>query len=285
MVMPATRTGPDTSFFPDDAVIRRVHREGIVLLGAGRALLMQLAHPLVAKGVAEHSSFQSNRRQRLLRTLKPTLAIVFGSQAQARQAAAGIGAVHEHVSGEGYRAEDPKLLFWVLATLIDSALLIHERFLRPLTHDEQEDYYQESLRAGELLGVLRELAPPDMASFHEYMASAMPSLEVTDQARALARDLFAWDGLAAPGGWFLRQATTALLPQELRESYGLAWSPGQARTVTALIRASGTLLRRTPASLRRLPWFLLPPRAAEEDAAPLTDRPERVERQAEYKAR
>jgi len=252
-----TRTGPATPFFPEDAVIRRVHGEAIVLLGGGRALLMQLAHPLVARGVVEHSSFQSNRRQRLLRTLKPTLAIVFGSQAQARQAAAGIRAVHEHVSGEGYRAEDPELLFWVLATLIDSALLIHERFLRPLAHEEQEAYYQESLRAGELLGVLRELAPPDMASFRDYMARTTPGLEVTDQARALARDLFAWDGFAAPGGWFLRQATTALLPPKLRSAYGLHWSPRRERAARTITRLGALVLPRAPLTLRRVPPFLL----------------------------
>src|SRR5689334_10339201 len=53
----------DSPFFPPEAVIRRVHSEGVVLLGGGRALLMQVAHPRVAAGVAEHSSFRDGKRK------------------------------------------------------------------------------------------------------------------------------------------------------------------------------------------------------------------------------
>jgi uncharacterized protein (DUF2236 family) len=39
----------------------RLNREATILLGAGpRALLLQLAHPLVAEGVDQHSAFREN---------------------------------------------------------------------------------------------------------------------------------------------------------------------------------------------------------------------------------
>jgi uncharacterized protein (DUF2236 family) len=44
--------------FEENSITRRVNRENILLLGGGRALLMQLAHPKVAAGVDDHSDFR-----------------------------------------------------------------------------------------------------------------------------------------------------------------------------------------------------------------------------------
>jgi uncharacterized protein (DUF2236 family) len=247
-------------FFPADAAIRRVHREGVVLLGGGRALLMQVAHPKVAAGVAEHSSFRNGKRRRLMRTLKPTLAIVFGSEAQAHAAAAGINAAHARVTGPGYRAGDPELLFWVLATLIDTALFMHECFLRPLDDEAAEAYYRDMLRAGSLLGVRPQDAPPDLRAFRRYMEQALPRLEVTDQARAIARDLFSGRGATALGGTALRQMTAALLPASLRDAYGFRWTRVHDRVARLSIGAARAVLPRLPALVRGTPWFLLPDR-------------------------
>lgn len=253
------RLEPDAPFFSEDAVLRRVHDEAIVLLGGGRALLMQVAHPGVAAGVAAHSSFRDGRRRRLLRTLRPTLAIVFGTQSQAREAAASVSAVHGRVAGPGYRADDPELLFWVLATLIDTALLMHERFLRPLSKGDAEAYYEDMLRVGSLLGVRRDLAPANIAAFHDYMAAMLPWLQVTDEARSIARDLFAGRGATGVAGWALREVTAALLPEELRQAYGMSWSAQRERTAGLVAGVSQVLLTRAPHRLRRTPRFLLPP--------------------------
>ena len=130
----------DEPLFTDASMIRRVHREGVTLLGGGRALLMQIAHPAIAAAVAEHSSFRSDPLQRLLRTLRPTLAMAFGTPTQAGRAVAMINATHRRVTGPGYGATDPALLLWVLATLIDTSLLMHERFVHPLRPAEAEAY-------------------------------------------------------------------------------------------------------------------------------------------------
>ena len=118
--------------FDDDAVIRRVDGELVLLLGGPRALLMQLAHPLVARGVAEHSGFKADPFARLQRTLDASFAIVFGSDEQSRRAAKSVKAAHRTVHGDGYDANDPELLLWVHSTLVDTALRIHNRFLRSL---------------------------------------------------------------------------------------------------------------------------------------------------------
>jgi uncharacterized protein (DUF2236 family) len=93
------RIDPAASLFPPDSITRRVNREAVLLLGGGRALLLQVAHPLVAAGVAEHSRFEQEPLQRLVRTLQLTLAIVFGSAAEALAAVRGIERVHARVRG------------------------------------------------------------------------------------------------------------------------------------------------------------------------------------------
>ena len=231
-----------------------------MLLGGGRALLMQLAHPAVATGVAEHSSFRTDRLARLLSTLRPTRAIVYGTREQALEAVASIRGRHATVTGEGYSADDPDLLFWVLATLIDTTLLMHERFLRPLSPCLAEAYYRDMLAIGELLGVSSPHAPPDLQSFRRYMSETERGLTVSPVARRLAGELFGGGGATGLVMRPLRQLKAALLPPALREQYGLDWGTKRETGFEAFTRASRLLLPLAPASLRRPPALLLPPR-------------------------
>src|SRR5215472_3016918 len=112
--------------FDDDSIIRRVNRENVLMLGGGRALLMQLAHPKVAAGVDEHSDFRTRPMYRLRRTIRLTMAIVFGDKDTAMAAARNVNRVHARVTGRDYRALDPDLLLWVHSTLVDSALVTYE---------------------------------------------------------------------------------------------------------------------------------------------------------------
>ena len=85
------------------SVSRTIHRERVLLAGWGRAILLQLAHPMVARGVAQHSAFTTEPwgwARRLQRTLHAMLALSFGSEAEAADAAARINAIHDRVHGE-----------------------------------------------------------------------------------------------------------------------------------------------------------------------------------------
>ena len=107
------------------------------MLGGGRALLMQVAHPLIAAGVAAHSGFQQAPLTRLTRTLELMLTIVFADGRDALAAVRAIARVHRRVHGRletavgpfrrgtPYDAADPALLLWVHATLVDSALVAY----------------------------------------------------------------------------------------------------------------------------------------------------------------
>src|SRR3954471_2813173 len=172
--------------FGPDAVIRRVNGEGALLLGGGRAVLMQIAHPSVARGVAEHSDFQRDPFGRLVATLNTMTSVVFGDSARSQRAVAGMNAVHARVKGDGYNATDPELLLWVYATLIDTALDIHRRFLRPLGSAEAAQFYAESMAVAEVLGVPKPIQPPTLSAFHQYVGRMIDTLEVSDEARRQA---------------------------------------------------------------------------------------------------
>ncbi len=128
--------------FDDGSVIRRVNSEGIILAGGGRALLLQLAHPQVAQGVAEHSNFKEDPLSRLNGTLEFTYTVVFGARIEAERISEIVRIIHQKVIGPGYTASDPELLCWVNATLIETALGIYECVFSPLDPHEVETYYE-----------------------------------------------------------------------------------------------------------------------------------------------
>src|SRR5437660_12330623 len=108
----------DEGLLPADSIARRIDREMFILLGGTAALLLQVAHPLVAAGVDQHSDFRRSPHRRLLRTLDTTLAIVFGDRPRATAAIDRINGRHASVrgvaaGGAAYSARDPRLLLRV----------------------------------------------------------------------------------------------------------------------------------------------------------------------------
>ncbi len=246
--------------FPADCAVRRLHNEGVLLLGGGRALLLQIAHPAVAAGVANHSNYHTERWRRLIRTLRPMHEIVFGDRDQALAAVQGINRIHKRVTGPGYDARDPALLLWVLATLIDTSLVMRERFVGPLTPAEAEAYYQDMCRLGLLLEVPADCLPADLTAFRLYFEQTLASLEVSDAARGIARELLKLTPTSWPAIAPLRFLTAGLLPESLREQFGLGWGPKRQATLRAFEALSRAVVPRLPQRLRRPPWFLLPSR-------------------------
>lgn len=254
--------------FAPDAAVREVDGEAVILVGGGRALLMQIAHPLVAQGVAEHSEWRGDRYGRLLRTLRPMFAIVFGNADEVRDAARGVNAVHRGVTGPGYRARNPELLLWVHATLVDTALQCHRRFVRALPPEREAEYYQDTKLVGRLLGVPESLLPHDLDAFNTYLDATVAQLEVSETARAIARELCR---PAPPFGPLIvpwREITAGLLPPRLREAYGMSWDPVRHALLEGVSGLSRAVWPRLPRALREPPALLLPPSARRRYGAP-----------------
>ena len=253
---------PVGDLFPRDAMLRRVAAEPAVLLGAGRALLLQVAHPSVAQGVADHSEFQANPFKRLSGTLEATNAVVFGSEELAANVGRRISRVHDHVTGPGYHANDPALLLWVHATLVDTAITCFEKFVRPLQRREGDELYEQSTLVAEVFGCPQSAQPATFADFRAYFNDTAAGLEVSDAGRSLAHDII-WPALPivprpvqpvlAPPLSVFRLFTVGLLPAPLREQFGFTWAPKQQRRYRRAARVAATAGRVAPRSLRVAP--------------------------------
>jgi uncharacterized protein (DUF2236 family) len=250
----------DPGLFGPRSVSWRVNGEIAVLVAGQRALLMQVAHPLVAAGVAHHSDFRSDPYQRLWRTVGAMLAITFADAPSARAAAEGVNRVHRQVrglAGDGtpYDALDPDLLLWVHATLVDGGLLAYERFVAPLTPAARERYHREMLVLARLLGLPTDLVPPTVPDLRAYLAATAEGLDVTDEARSIARDVLRppVPAVLRPVVATLRLVTIELLPSPLRERFGLRIGQAGEMTVRALAAASRAALPLVPARWRRWP--------------------------------
>jgi uncharacterized protein (DUF2236 family) len=244
-----------TGLFAEDSPYRRVAGEGLLLAGAAAALLLQLAHPKVARGVAEHSDFARNPGVRLLGTLEFEYAIAFGTREEAEAVSAEVRRAHERVAGPGYRADDPELLVWVNATMFATALRIYTEVFGPLTADETEELWAGARVLAMMLGCPPGAGPQTAAEFSAYWARMVRSLEVTSTARKLALAILypPWPWCTWPVQAAARFVTAGLLPPPIRDQYGLAWSGRHQRALRAGTWAASVLYPRLPLAVRTAP--------------------------------
>jgi uncharacterized protein (DUF2236 family) len=237
-------------------------REAIVLAGAGAAILLQVAHRPVGAGVARHSDFAADPLRRLRHTLQYVYAAVLPEASGARDAVAGwVRAAHRPVAGTDgggrpYSAADPQAQLWVTATLYQAAEEARWRIWGALDDDRAEQVYRDYATLGTLLGMPADLWPADRAGFARYWSAAVGTLEVTEGARAICRDLFAAE--AAP--WWLRRlmplvrfAAAGMLPGTVRAGLGLDWCGADSMREDRLWRVLRAVYPRLPRSLRELP--------------------------------
>ncbi|HKY77760.1 MAG TPA: oxygenase MpaB family protein [Acidimicrobiia bacterium] len=240
----------------ENAEMQRVAREGALLAGGARAILLQIAHPAVGRGVAEHSDFAARPLDRLRTTLTYVYSVTFGTSDEVEAVAAAVTAAHRKVTGAGYRATDPELQLWVAATLYDTALLVYEELFGPLDAAVADRVYSQYAVLGTALQVPAERWPADRAAFDAYWQQMVDTLEVSDDARRVAADLLAARHAplllkaAMPANRFL---TTAWLPERIRRQYGLPWGTGQQRLYDGVMKAAAPFYRLLPAPVREAP--------------------------------
>ena len=247
----------------------RLNREAMLLLGAGpRALLLQLAHPLVAAGVSDHSDFRADPWRRLRATLRSYLTIVYGTTTAARAEIRRLNELHRTIEGSGYRARDPELSLWVHATLVDTTIVAHDAWIEPLDRDRRARYYAETLGIGRAFGVPPGLLPRDLDEFDGYvegMLGPAGPVRVSPIARDLADAVLhpplgpvvpALAALPAAAYAWTLWPSIGLLPGSVRTDYGLPWGSLE-RTVAAWLVAGWRAWRPIlPPSFRQMPHAL-----------------------------
>jgi len=253
-------------------ISRRINAERVLIIAWPRAILLQLAHPLIAAGVAEHSRFRGGTKAaafRLHQTINAMLAISFGSDRERTAALDGIRTIHRRVrgtlpiacgpfaAGAGYTAEDPHLLLWVHVTLVESVLLGYQQLVGPLSAAECDQYCAESADVAVALGVGTDAVPRTWKTLRAAVerGCAAETIVVSVQAHAVASAL-----LAPLGGWFGRSAISPILsllvagqlPTTVRSQYGFTWNSTREwrfKRIMALLRA---IRRGTP---RPIAWW------------------------------
>src|SRR4051794_8082856 len=176
-----------SGYFDDNSMLRRIHRERAVALSGPRALLMQAAHPLAVSGLLAHSSAVDEPYDRLARTAEVMSTIGFGRREDADRITRSVRAMHRRVrgrtrepagpfpAGTPYRADDPELLMWVLYTLVDSGIAVHDMYVRRLTDAEREDYWADYRVVGRLFGLRLRDMPASAAELRAYGDEMMAS--------------------------------------------------------------------------------------------------------------
>ena len=234
-----------TSYFDDDSMVRRVHRESVVALSGPRTLLMQAAHPVAFAGFFAHTGALDEPYERLARTAQVMDLIAWGTREEADRATRRVRAMHKRVrgtlaepagrfpAGTPYAADDPALLLWVLACLVDSALVVFQKYVRRLTPAEREAYWQGYKQIGRLLGLRDADMPAGVDDFDAYMRGMLDGddLHITPRSRELAVQIVLHPPVplrARPVLELVNQITVGLLPGDVRRAYGLSWDPARA---------------------------------------------------------
>jgi uncharacterized protein (DUF2236 family) len=262
---------PSAGIFGPGSPVWRVSRHSVVFLGAGRAALLQLAHPWVAQAVADHSIAAKDPVRRLRRTFAHVFAMVFGSVDQALGSARQVFRAHTAIAGRlrrdvgpfaagsPYRALEVEAAHWVHATLADTAVRIYELAVAPLSCAEKDAYLRESARFGALLGIPEERMEPSWSAFSAYNQRMWASdvLDPAGPGREIADALLRPPGAALSPVWaWYRVMTAGLMPPRLRRAFGLDFDSWRDRaTYAASVQALRTL-RHLPARLRYLPPYL-----------------------------
>jgi uncharacterized protein (DUF2236 family) len=260
----------ERGLYAPNAVIRRLSRESVIwALGGGCALLMQLAHPLVAAGVDRHSSFRQRPVNRLARTIDLMLRMVFGDGAEVLAAAREINQAHRSVQGVTsergepfppgtvYSAREPGLLLWVHSTLVYTGLTAYEAFVAPITVEERYAFLSDFKRIGSLLGIPDRAYAPDWAAFEQYLRDMTEGgpVKVGPLSRRLGAAVLRPRIPPLPGFAFLPLdiVSAGLMPAAIREGYGLPWGRPQ-RTAYEICRVVlPRVLARTPPLVRIVP--------------------------------
>lgn len=245
------------------------------MVAGPRALLMQVAHPLVAEGVDQHSRFREDPWARLEGTIASFLTVVYGTRPAALGEIARLNGLHRGIVGpvrdeaaariaEEYSARDPALSLWVHATLVDSTIVAYDALVEPLSRQRRARFYAETRPVARLFGVPDTLIPADLEAFEAYLARSIGSdgpVHPSDASREIAWHILhpTFGPLHPALGWIPRWAATwtfwpavALLPEPLRAAYGLRLGPLERATgawLTAAWRGWRPLL---PASFRQM---------------------------------
>ena len=234
--------------------------------GAGRALLLQVAHPWVTAGIDEHSVVRDDPLGRARRTFYHISNMVYGSTSQAMTSANQVRDIHEEIEGHvteqagafdrgsEYRANEINAMIWVHATLWETSMHMYEEMIGTLSQEEKDQYYEETKLFAMLFGIPESALPKDWNEFMAYNEAMWdsPQLTVTNNALQLKKDLF-----DAKSIWMIfplwgqEIITSAELPPRIRDQYNMKYGLWQKLNYGWMRAGAWTMAVLLPKSMER----------------------------------
>jgi len=242
--------------------VEDIAAEAVVLGGAGRALLLQIAHPAVGRGVVDHSDFASHLMDRFDGTMLYLMGSMYGSEDEIAAVRRHVNRAHapvrgvDPVSGSAYTAYDPELQLWVAATLYETTVDVHRRVFGPLTPSEADRAYRDFSAALSNLQLSHDDWPHDRTVFDGYWGRMIGLLRVDADVLAVSRQILHPAGVP----WWMRPAlplfrlvTAGLLPGSVRSLFEIGWDDRRQRRFDRVMRWTGRLYPHLPMRVRHLP--------------------------------
>lgn len=224
--------------------------------------LLQMMHPDIGAGVAEHSIFPRQPWQRIYVTLPVIIGAIFDENAEAtgrhiRDQHKSIKGINEQ--GQRYHALNPKTWWWAHATFHHMVEEVLDRFdERVLTLEDRERLYAETTEWYRRYGVSSKPVPPTYADFRrKWNHICKNELEMTKEADRAIDMVVSHDAARIPGvpqwlwplgRWsvseFARLTAIGGLPVTVREKHGIPWSASdeqRLKVIEASVRTSWRL--------------------------------------------
>ncbi|KAK2806807.1 hypothetical protein FQN50_005669 [Emmonsiellopsis sp. PD_5] len=244
---------------PSRPLLKRIAQESISYTSGLTAILLQIAHPGVGKGVGRHSNFSTRLVERTQNTGIFINVMIFGTEAEKTAFRNFVTLAHQYVNDKRttnktngnnntYDALDPHLQLWVAATMYQTMITKYESVFPPLSPSQHEQVYQEFSIFGTALQLPLSLWPESRTAFQKYWNRELAALRVPAEAVKVAQDIFhprysRLPKTLAPILFFRRPMDMAMaieeLPEHVRRGFGLRstwWSRGRYRAVMGFHR-------------------------------------------------
>ncbi|MFC5667413.1 oxygenase MpaB family protein [Kitasatospora misakiensis] len=261
--MAASAAGPEASF-------RRDLSEWRIVLVAWRLVVLQASHPVVAAGMAEHSTYRGHPWRRIEHTMASGRRLFQADEEQLWREVQRLDRAHRRIRGTAdgrpYDAQDPAGRRWVLLTLFETVVAMRELSGEPYTADELEASYREFAGIATVIGLSAGELPATAAELRgQLRRTTVEELEFTETARHLLYDVLREAPcprrlrLLGPTGWrvlssavarVVAELTVADLPAVYRERFGLVPTRRARLLSAALHRGGRAVATRLPDRLR-----------------------------------
>lgn len=242
--------GVPALFAPDSVTWRVMKNPVALMIGGIAAVILELAEPRVRSGVWDHTTFRRDPVTRIRRTGFAALASTYAPAEQARVLIERVNDLHARVTGitpagVAYRADDPELLTWVLATAQFGFVEAYARYVRKVSNAERDAYYTEGLVVAPLWGV-RECwrTAAEAEALFERMRPKLERHAIVFEFLDIMARAPLLPGIARPLQSLAIRAAIDLLPASTRALLGLD-------TGYAMPFGSATLLRMAGAAGER----------------------------------